>query len=99
MSRARETAYTVETILKILLITGASRGIGAATARLAAQRGYVCDNYLQDRAAAMQVVTAMEDEAVRLFETVDRELGGLTALVNRSGECPRSVEARAGDEK
>jgi NAD(P)-dependent dehydrogenase (short-subunit alcohol dehydrogenase family) len=97
MSQARETAYTVETILKLLLITGGIRGIGAGTARLAAQRGYaVCVNYLQDRAAAMQVVTAMEDEAVRLFETVDRELGGLTALVNRSGACPRSVDDRAG---
>lgn len=31
---------------KILLVTGASRGIGAATALLAAERGYaVCVNY------------------------------------------------------
>lgn len=31
---------------KIMLITGAARGIGAVTARLAAQRGYaVCINY------------------------------------------------------
>ena len=27
---------------KVMLITGASRGIGAATARLAAQRGEAC---------------------------------------------------------
>lgn len=41
----------------VALITGASRGIGAATARLAAQRGYaVCVNYLRDRAAAERVV-------------------------------------------
>jgi NADPH:quinone reductase-like Zn-dependent oxidoreductase len=31
---------------KVMLITGASRGIGAATARLAAARGYaLCLNY------------------------------------------------------
>ena len=42
---------------KILLITGGGRGIGAATARLAAQRGYaVCINYLHDSAAAETVV-------------------------------------------
>jgi len=41
----------------ILVVTGASRGIGAATARLAAARGYaVCVNYLRDRAAAEGVV-------------------------------------------
>jgi NAD(P)-dependent dehydrogenase (short-subunit alcohol dehydrogenase family) len=38
---------------KVIVITGASRGIGAATARLAAARGYaVCVNYLKNRAAA-----------------------------------------------
>ncbi len=42
---------------RIVLITGASRGIGAATARLAAARGYaVCVNYLKDRVAAESVV-------------------------------------------
>jgi NAD(P)-dependent dehydrogenase (short-subunit alcohol dehydrogenase family) len=46
---------------KVLLITGASRGIGAATARLAARRGYaVCVNYRSDRAAAERVVEAIE---------------------------------------
>jgi NAD(P)-dependent dehydrogenase (short-subunit alcohol dehydrogenase family) len=78
---------------KTLLVTGGSRGIGAATARLAAERGYaVCVNYLQDRAAAEDIVGAIavqadisvEDEVVRMFETVDRELGPLTALVNNA---------------
>lgn len=41
----------------IVLITGASRGIGAATARLAAARGYaVCVNYRRDAAAAEAVL-------------------------------------------
>jgi NAD(P)-dependent dehydrogenase (short-subunit alcohol dehydrogenase family) len=42
---------------KVMLVTGGSRGIGAATARLAGQRGYaVCVNYLRDRGAANRVV-------------------------------------------
>jgi len=42
---------------KIILITGGSRGIGAATARLAAQRGYaVCISYSRNSAAAAAVV-------------------------------------------
>lgn len=42
---------------RIVLITGAGRGIGAATARLAAARGYaVCVNYLKDRISAESVV-------------------------------------------
>lgn len=42
---------------KVILVTGGSRGIGAATARLAGQRGYaVCVNYLHNREAASRVV-------------------------------------------
>ncbi len=41
----------------VVLVTGAGRGIGAATARLAAERGYaVCINYLKDSDAAEAVV-------------------------------------------
>lgn len=41
----------------VVIITGGSRGIGAATARLAAQRGYaVCVNYTKNREAADAVV-------------------------------------------
>jgi len=44
----------------VLLVTGGSRGIGAATARLAAGRGYtVCVNYRRNRAAADEVVAAI----------------------------------------
>jgi NAD(P)-dependent dehydrogenase (short-subunit alcohol dehydrogenase family) len=42
---------------KVAIITGGSRGIGAATARLAAAQGYaVCVNYLKNQAAADAVV-------------------------------------------
>lgn len=45
---------------KVLLVTGAGRGIGAATAQLAAARGYaVCVNYLNNREAAEAVVSAI----------------------------------------
>jgi len=46
---------------EVLLVTGASRGIGAATARLAAQRGYaVAVNYTSNREAADSVVRDIE---------------------------------------
>lgn len=87
---------------KVLLVTGSSRGIGAATAQLAAKRGYaVCLNYRSNKKAAEQVITqieeaggkaiavaadvASESDILRLFETVDAELGTLSALVNNAG--------------
>src|SRR5262245_24328991 len=46
---------------QVMLITGASRGIGAATAREAAARGFaVCVNYRERRDAAESVVKAIE---------------------------------------
>jgi NAD(P)-dependent dehydrogenase (short-subunit alcohol dehydrogenase family) len=46
---------------KVLLVTGASRGIGAATAKLAGARGYdVAVNYLRDAKAAGEVVAAVK---------------------------------------
>jgi NAD(P)-dependent dehydrogenase (short-subunit alcohol dehydrogenase family) len=51
---------------QILLVTGGSRGIGAATAQLAAQRGYsVCVNYRQQRDAAERVVKSVESHGTR----------------------------------
>lgn len=51
---------------KIAVITGASRGIGAATATLAAERGYdVCIAYASDTAAAEQVADACRSSGVR----------------------------------
>jgi len=51
---------------KVVIITGASRGIGAATAELAAARGYaVCVNYRTDKAAADRVVAAITGKGGR----------------------------------
>jgi len=45
---------------KAAVVTGGGRGIGAATARLAARRGYaVCVNYLTDGDTAQQVADAI----------------------------------------
>src|SRR5579863_9933481 len=46
---------------KVMIVTGGSRGIGAAVARMAGQRGYaVCVNYASNRAAADEVVADIE---------------------------------------
>lgn len=51
---------------KVLLITGASRGIGRATAILAAARGYaVCVNYVDNRDAAAEVVATIRNAGGR----------------------------------
>jgi len=50
-------------VKRILIVTGGSRGIGAATARLAAQRGYaVCVNYAQDRIAAQSITDEIKEK-------------------------------------
>jgi NAD(P)-dependent dehydrogenase (short-subunit alcohol dehydrogenase family) len=49
-----------------LVITGSSRGIGAATARLAAARGYsVCINYAKDARAAEQLLGGLLSSGAR----------------------------------
>jgi NAD(P)-dependent dehydrogenase (short-subunit alcohol dehydrogenase family) len=46
---------------KVVVITGGSRGIGAATAYLAAERGYaVCVNYHNNKESANSVVSSIE---------------------------------------
>jgi NAD(P)-dependent dehydrogenase (short-subunit alcohol dehydrogenase family) len=65
------------TAQKIVLVTGSSRGIGAATARLAAAQGYdVAVNYTRDKEGAAAVVADIEKagrRAVAIGADVSRE--------------------------
>ena len=90
-----------EDVKSVVLVTGGARGIGAATARLAAQRGHaVCVNYRRDEASARGVVddiARMGGKAAAVRGDVAREadviamfdaaaqLGPVTALVNNAG--------------
>ena len=99
---------------QVIIVTGGSRGIGAATARLAAKQGYVvCVNYRHNQAAADEVVTAiegkggraiavaadvsLETEVVHLFNTVDKTLGTVTALVNNAGVLEQQMRVEQMD--
>ena len=85
-----------------LIVSGASRGIGAAIARLAGQRGYaVALNFSSGeaeakkiaeeigagsaRAVAIHADISREDQILTLFQTAERELGPIKALVNNAG--------------
>jgi NAD(P)-dependent dehydrogenase (short-subunit alcohol dehydrogenase family) len=97
-------------IVKVVLITGGGRGIGAATARRCAAAGWtVCLTYRADRAAAerlagelggaaVQADVASEDDVLRAFAAAD-ELGPLRGLVANAGiVAPQArVEEMSGE--
>lgn len=77
---------------KVMLITGASRGIGAATAQLAAERGYaLCLNYHHREDAARQILHEVQRlgvQAIAVQADVSREdevLNLFTALDREFG--------------
>ncbi len=97
----------------VLVITGASRGIGAATARLAGANGYaVCVNYRENREAAEEVARDIERAGSRSIavqadvaneDDVERlfdaadRLGTLSGLVNNAGILERQMRVVAMD--
>ena len=86
---------------KVLLITGGSKGIGAATARLAKNDYDIAINYNSDQTAAEQIVAEVEaaggraiavqadvskeEDVLKLFTQTDEELGPIFGLVNNAG--------------
>jgi NAD(P)-dependent dehydrogenase (short-subunit alcohol dehydrogenase family) len=90
-----------------MVITGGGRGIGAATARLAAERGYaVCINFRKDAEAAQKLAretgalpvqgdVASEADVVSLFRQVDQKLGRVGVLVNNAGIVDRGSRVEA----
>ena len=84
---------------KIVLITGASRGIGAETAKLFSKEGAtVIINYFSDKTAAESVLNeannngmiikadiGKQDEINNMFEQISEKYGKLDILINNAG--------------
>jgi NAD(P)-dependent dehydrogenase (short-subunit alcohol dehydrogenase family) len=76
---------------RVLVVTGGARGIGAATARLAAERGYsVCVNYRQNRPAADDLVTAIEATGARAL-AVKADVGVEADVVRLFETCEAAL--------
>jgi len=76
---------------KVMLVTGGSRGIGAATARLAAARGYaVAINYLRNRAAADEVVEEIRAQGGEAL-AVQADVAVEADIVRMFGEVDRAL--------
>jgi NAD(P)-dependent dehydrogenase (short-subunit alcohol dehydrogenase family) len=67
---------------QVIIITGSSRGIGAATAILAAERGYaVCLTYFRNQAAANRIVNSIEQRGGKAI-SVAADVASETDVIN-----------------
>ena len=84
--------------MKTVVITGSSRGIGAATAKLFAENGFnVCVNYFHSEKAAKELTASLPSavavkadiskkaDAVALIEAATETFGHVDVLVNNAG--------------
>lgn len=76
--------------MSVMIVTGGGRGIGAATALLAAKRGYaVCINYRNDSSSARKLVDDIERSggkaiAVAADVSVEKDVVAMFAEVDRA---------------
>ena len=76
---------------KIMIITGGSRGIGAATALLAAERGFdVAVNYASNQAAADAVVIGIQAKGRRAF-ALKGDVGSEADMLKLFDACDKQL--------
>ena len=81
---------------RVLLVTGGGRGIGAATARLAAQRGYsVCVNYRHREDDAKRVVAEIEAGGGRAL-AIKADISVDEDVVRMFDTCDRQLGVLSG---
>ena len=88
--------------MKTVLITGSSRGIGAATCRRLAENYKIVINYNNSKAEALLLLdeirkvnpmslaikadVSKEDEVDYLFDTIEKNFGSVDILINNAGK-------------